>query len=205
MDGELLDFSAGAHVPAPRARAPPARRAPPERRRARLRRAARAVETIVAEGTGSVRQARDRRRQRRRPAGGRPRGGRDRPEPGAPPGSPGWELRVRGYPRCLVSAPELSVVCKNCGSEVSPYVTECPYCGQRLRKRAPELEREGDEIKVRESRRDKRRRAKQLKRDERRAAATEQGGGPRIAALSRHDRRAPGGDGLGAADLARCC
>jgi membrane associated rhomboid family serine protease len=65
----------------------------------------------------------------------------------------------------------LSVVCKNCGSEVSPYVTECPYCGQRLRKRAPELEREGDEIKVRESRRDKRRRAKQLKRDERRAAA----------------------------------
>jgi membrane associated rhomboid family serine protease len=35
---------------------------------------------------------------------------------------------------------ELSVVCKRCGSEVSPYVTECPYCGARLRKRAPKLE-----------------------------------------------------------------
>jgi len=43
-----------------------------------------------------------------------------------------------------VSAPELSVVCKSCGSEVSPYVTECPYCGARLRKRAPKLRR-GDE------------------------------------------------------------
>lgn len=41
---------------------------------------------------------------------------------------------------------------------MSPYVTECPYCGNRLRKRAPKLEREGDEIRVHESRRDKRRR-----------------------------------------------
>jgi len=40
-----------------------------------------------------------------------------------------------------MSGTELSVVCKNCGSEVSPYVTECPYCGARLRKRAPKLER----------------------------------------------------------------
>jgi membrane associated rhomboid family serine protease len=40
-----------------------------------------------------------------------------------------------------VSHPDLFVVCKNCGSEVSPYVTECPYCGQRVRKRAPKLER----------------------------------------------------------------
>ncbi|HVY96491.1 MAG TPA: rhomboid family intramembrane serine protease [Solirubrobacterales bacterium] len=43
-----------------------------------------------------------------------------------------------------MSETELSVVCKNCGSEVSPYVTECPYCGTRLRKRAPKLERRGD-------------------------------------------------------------
>ena len=50
------------------------------------------------------------------------------------------------------------MVCRSCGSEVSPYVTECPYCGHRLRKRAPKLEREGDEIRVRESRRDRRRR-----------------------------------------------
>jgi membrane associated rhomboid family serine protease len=40
-----------------------------------------------------------------------------------------------------VSEPELFVVCKNCGSEVSPYVTECPYCGQRVRKRAPRIDR----------------------------------------------------------------
>jgi membrane associated rhomboid family serine protease len=52
-----------------------------------------------------------------------------------------------------VGSPELSVVCKSCGSEVSPYVTECPYCGTRLRKRAPKLERKGDEITPRERRR----------------------------------------------------
>jgi len=40
-----------------------------------------------------------------------------------------------------VSQPDLFVVCKNCGSEVSPYVTECPYCGQRVRKRAPKIEK----------------------------------------------------------------
>jgi membrane associated rhomboid family serine protease len=57
-----------------------------------------------------------------------------------------------------VPAPELTVVCRSCGSEVSPYVTECPYCGHRLRKRAPKLEREGDEIRVHETRRDRRRR-----------------------------------------------
>ena len=42
-----------------------------------------------------------------------------------------------------MAGPELSVVCRNCGSEVSPYVTECPYCGTRLRKRAPKIERDG--------------------------------------------------------------
>lgn len=45
------------------------------------------------------------------------------------------------------SQPELSVVCKNCGSEVSPYVTECPYCGTRVRKRAPKLQRLGEPVK----------------------------------------------------------
>lgn len=37
---------------------------------------------------------------------------------------------------------ELFVICSNCGSEVSPYVTECPYCGHRLRKRAPDLKKQ---------------------------------------------------------------
>jgi membrane associated rhomboid family serine protease len=43
----------------------------------------------------------------------------------------------------MASGPDLFVVCKKCGSEVSPYITECPYCGTRLRKRAPKLERAG--------------------------------------------------------------
>ncbi len=43
----------------------------------------------------------------------------------------------------MATGPDLFVVCKNCGSEVSPYITECPYCGTRLRKRAPKIERDG--------------------------------------------------------------
>jgi membrane associated rhomboid family serine protease len=51
----------------------------------------------------------------------------------------------------MASGPDLFVVCKNCGAEVSPYITECPYCGTRLRKRAPKIERDGtiSEPKVR--------------------------------------------------------
>jgi membrane associated rhomboid family serine protease len=56
-----------------------------------------------------------------------------------------------------MSETELSVICKNCGSEVSPYVTECPYCGARLRKRAPKLERRGDAIEALQPRRRRRR------------------------------------------------
>ena len=41
----------------------------------------------------------------------------------------------------MPSGADLFVVCKQCGSEVSPYVTECPYCGNRLRRRAPKLPR----------------------------------------------------------------
>jgi membrane associated rhomboid family serine protease len=58
-----------------------------------------------------------------------------------------------------VSQPDLFVVCKNCGSEVSPYVTECPYCGQRVRKRAPKIDRSTGEPSTR-----RRRRAKKLPR-----------------------------------------
>ncbi len=43
----------------------------------------------------------------------------------------------------MPSGADLFVVCKNCGSEVSPYITECPYCGHRLRRRAPKLPRPG--------------------------------------------------------------
>lgn len=56
---------------------------------------------------------------------------------------------------------ELRVVCKSCGAEVSPYVTECPYCGARVRKRAPDLERAGHGgLEPKQSRREKRREEK---------------------------------------------
>jgi membrane associated rhomboid family serine protease len=49
--------------------------------------------------------------------------------------------------------PDLFVICKSCGAEVSPYITECPYCGNRLRKRAPKLDREGRVAEKRRRRR----------------------------------------------------
>lgn len=61
------------------------------------------------------------------------------------------------------SAPELNVVCKNCSAEVSPYVTECPYCGKRIRKRAPKLTQEGDHFEAHEPRRARLRRPKRAK------------------------------------------
>lgn len=60
---------------------------------------------------------------------------------------PGGPVRTGGdlsSPVTMANPPDLFVVCKNCGSEVSPYITECPYCGQRLRKRAPKIERDED-------------------------------------------------------------
>ncbi|HXD54262.1 MAG TPA: rhomboid family intramembrane serine protease [Solirubrobacteraceae bacterium] len=45
----------------------------------------------------------------------------------------------------MSSGADLFVVCKQCGSEVSPYITECPYCGNRLRRRAPKLPRPGEQ------------------------------------------------------------
>jgi membrane associated rhomboid family serine protease len=83
-----------------------------------------------------------------------------------------------------VNAPELSVVCRSCGSEVSPYVTECPYCGTRLRKRAPKLERHGDELQAREPRRARR----QRKRRERAERAQERAGRSRGISLSLEER-----------------
>lgn len=84
------------------------------------------------------------------------------------------------------AGPELSVICKNCGSEVSPYVTECPYCGTRLRKRAPKLERVGDEVRVHEDRSDRRRRkaSERRKRLAARAPAQDLAGRPVITALA---------------------
>jgi membrane associated rhomboid family serine protease len=65
-----------------------------------------------------------------------------------------------------VSEAELFVVCKNCGSEVSPYVTECPYCGNRVRKRAPKIDREGEEVAPKRRRRARAPKLPKLRSDE---------------------------------------
>ncbi|MFT4050006.1 MAG: zinc-ribbon domain-containing protein [Solirubrobacterales bacterium] len=54
---------------------------------------------------------------------------------------------------------ELFVVCSNCGNEVSPYVTECPYCGTRLRKRAPDLKKQ-KKLEEKHERREAKKRAR---------------------------------------------
>jgi membrane associated rhomboid family serine protease len=53
----------------------------------------------------------------------------------------------------MAGTPDLFVVCKKCGSEVSPYITECPYCGTRLRKRAPKIDRRAGDAAPRSPRR----------------------------------------------------
>jgi len=53
----------------------------------------------------------------------------------------------------MAGTPDLFVVCKKCGSEVSPYITECPYCGTRLRKRAPKIDRRAGDAAPRPPRR----------------------------------------------------
>jgi membrane associated rhomboid family serine protease len=65
-----------------------------------------------------------------------------------------------------MAQPDLFVVCKKCGSEVSPYITECPYCGNRLRKRAPKIERGGTLSEPR-PKPDRRSRAPRLRRQRR--------------------------------------
>jgi len=53
----------------------------------------------------------------------------------------------------MSSGPDLYLVCKSCGAEVSPYITECPYCGTRIQKRAPKLDRGGVPKAAKRSRR----------------------------------------------------
>jgi membrane associated rhomboid family serine protease len=57
-------------------------------------------------------------------------------------------------------------------------VTECPYCGTRLRKRAPELERHGDELTARETRQQRRLRRRQARRAKRSSRAETLAGRP---------------------------
>jgi membrane associated rhomboid family serine protease len=49
----------------------------------------------------------------------------------------------------MAQGADLFIVCKHCGSEVSPYITECPYCGHRLRRRAPKLPSAGGPSRAR--------------------------------------------------------
>src|SRR3954462_6145752 len=53
----------------------------------------------------------------------------------------------------MAGTPDLFVVCKKCGSEVSPDITEGPYCGARLRKRAPKIDRRAGDAAPRSPRR----------------------------------------------------
>jgi membrane associated rhomboid family serine protease len=64
----------------------------------------------------------------------------------------------------MAQMPDLNVVCKNCGNEVSPYITECPYCGNRLRKRAPKIERDGTVSEPRKARKARKPNAPRLSR-----------------------------------------
>jgi membrane associated rhomboid family serine protease len=64
----------------------------------------------------------------------------------------------------MAQTPDLFVVCKNCGNEVSPYITECPYCGTRLRKRAPKIERDGTVAEPRRARKARKRTTPRLSR-----------------------------------------
>lgn len=66
----------------------------------------------------------------------------------------------------MAGTPDLFVVCKKCGSEVSPYITECPYCGTRLRKRAPKIDRRSGDATPRASRKLPRPALTPLRRDE---------------------------------------
>jgi predicted RNA-binding Zn-ribbon protein involved in translation (DUF1610 family) len=43
---------------------------------------------------------------------------------------------------------ELFTVCSSCGQQVSTFVTECPYCGTRLRQRAPRLDRKDGDLEA---------------------------------------------------------
>ena len=117
------------------------------------------VEDLIGGGTGAHRQLRFWKLREREPgpAGPRDRRGHSPVEPRATPrySRLAWRSAIAKAP---MAETELSVVCKSCGAEVSPYVTECPYCGTRLRKRAPKLERHGDELQARETRRARRRR-----------------------------------------------
>ena len=178
----------------PRSTSGSASRSPRERTRARLldeparatprswaaNASSETVEELLAGNTGRAPPARGCTSQRPRPRGRW--SARSSRQPSVVATGP------PGYPRLRMSTPELSVVCRNCGSEVSPYVTECPYCGTRLRKRAPKLQREGDEIKVREGRRERRLRTR--RRAPTRAASE------RASAAARGPRGPPGATAL---------
>jgi hypothetical protein len=48
----------------------------------------------------------------------------------------------------MAGAAELFTVCRSCGQQVSTFVTECPYCGTRLRQRAPRLDRKDGDLEA---------------------------------------------------------
>ena len=126
LDGELVDLPSSERV---------ATRALARRLLDRLRGHAEDLGSAdELDGHRGPARARQRRRAPDRGLRGQPRParghGRDRRGDGRRARDP-----TRGVPETIGRAcrpsPDLFVVCKNCGSEVSPYITECPYCGHR--------------------------------------------------------------------------
>ena len=120
-----------------------------------------------------------RRRRRRRHLGAR-EGWPVEPAAPAAATTPSLAAPRAGLSFLRGGAVDLNVVCKNCGSEVSPYITECPYCGQRLRKRAPKLSQEGEGVELAPApkRRRRLRRAAQSRASERRRSPGSPRSGP---------------------------
>ena len=140
LDGELVDLPSNETRPDEGARAPAARPPARARRGPRLgRRPRRASRTCSRAGTGATRQlvVYEANRDLHEVMAEIVDATIPRPVGPCAPSAGVYDGR------CMASSPELFVVCKNCRSQVSPYITECPYCGQRLRKRAPKIERGG--------------------------------------------------------------
>jgi membrane associated rhomboid family serine protease len=86
-----------------------------------------------------------------------------------------------------MSETELRVICKSCRTEVSPYVTECPYCGARVRKRAPKLERRDGGLEAKKTRkqlRGERRAERKARRRERSASIRGRAGAGRLGSVA---------------------
>ena len=142
LDAELVDLPHSERIA--RGRSPAADRAPARRMPRTSARSAEleAIDDLLDRGNGSARQIARLRGEPRLPRGH----GRDRGAATVDPGSfvrlaTGW-VRPFEPPDASTGARSLCRLQELWLRGLSPYITECPYCGNRLRKRAPKLERD---------------------------------------------------------------